>query len=75
MTLTAREVAEITRLLEESIFDELHLEIDGLKLHLRRGSPAPPQMVDDSAAAAAFKSMTSRWRSWFRSWSMPDPRV
>ena len=38
MTLTAREIAEITRLLEESSFDELHLEIDGLKLHLRRGS-------------------------------------
>ena len=50
MTLTPREIAEITRLLEESSFDELHLEIDGLKLHLKRGSTAPPRPADDSAA-------------------------
>lgn len=50
MTLTAREIAEITRLLEESSFDELHLEIDGLKLHLKRGSTAPPRPADDSGA-------------------------
>jgi len=37
MTLTARDIAEITRLLEDSSFDELELEIDGLKIHLRRG--------------------------------------
>lgn len=53
MTLTAREVAEITRLLEESSFDELRLEIDGLKLHLKRGTAVPAQPVLDSAAAAA----------------------
>ena len=35
MTLTARDIAEITRLLEDSSFDELELEIDGLKVHLR----------------------------------------
>jgi len=58
VTLTAREIAEITRLLEESSFDELHLEIDGLKLHLRRGSPAPPQMVDDSAVAGVPAQVT-----------------
>ncbi|MBV8806545.1 MAG: hypothetical protein JO042_15920 [Sinobacteraceae bacterium] len=40
MTLTAKDVAEITRLLEESSFDELHLEIDGLKLSLKRGAGA-----------------------------------
>jgi len=38
MTLTARDIAEITRLLEDSSFDELELEIDGLKVHLRRGN-------------------------------------
>ena len=38
MTLTAKDVAEIMRILEESSFDELRLEIDGLKLHLQRGS-------------------------------------
>src|SRR5215475_5616779 len=37
VTLTARDVAEITRLLEESSFDELYLELDGLKLSLKRG--------------------------------------
>lgn len=40
MSLTARDVAQITRLLEESNFDELYLELDGLKLSLRRGSAA-----------------------------------
>ena len=40
MSLTAKDVAEITRLLNESTFDELYLEIDGLKLSLKRGSAA-----------------------------------
>jgi len=39
--LSAQDVAEITRLLEESQFEELHLEQDGLKITLRR-SGAPP---------------------------------
>ena len=41
MTLTAKDVAEITRLLEESNFDELTLELEGLKLSLRRNGAAP----------------------------------
>jgi acetyl-CoA carboxylase biotin carboxyl carrier protein len=45
--LTAKDVAEISRLLEESAFDELCLELDGLKLTLRRRGAvmpaAPPQ--------------------------------
>ena len=45
MTLTAKDVAEITRLLEESSFDELYLEIDGLKLSLKRGVGANGQAV------------------------------
>ena len=58
MTLTARDIAEITRLLEESSFDELRLEIDGLKLHLKRGNtastePLPPAAAASSGAAAA----------------------
>lgn len=40
MSLTAKDVAEITRLLEDSSFSELHLELDGLKLSLRRQSPS-----------------------------------
>jgi acetyl-CoA carboxylase biotin carboxyl carrier protein len=50
VTLTAKDVAEITRLLEESTFDELHLEIDGLKLHLKRGAAVLAQPTTDSAA-------------------------
>jgi acetyl-CoA carboxylase biotin carboxyl carrier protein len=37
VTLTAADVAEIMRLVEQSTFDELTLEVDGIKLHLRRG--------------------------------------
>jgi acetyl-CoA carboxylase biotin carboxyl carrier protein len=42
VSLTAKDVAEITRLLEESNFDELFLETDGFKLSLRRGAAAAP---------------------------------
>jgi acetyl-CoA carboxylase biotin carboxyl carrier protein len=51
VTLTSKDVAEITRLLEESTFTELNLEIDGLKIRLKRGAasaaapsttPTPP---------------------------------
>lgn len=38
MSLTAAEVAEIMRLVEQSTFDELTLEMDGVKLALRRGA-------------------------------------
>jgi acetyl-CoA carboxylase biotin carboxyl carrier protein len=36
VTLTAADVAEIMRIVETSKFDELNLEIDGVKLTLRR---------------------------------------
>ncbi len=56
MTLTAQDVADITRLLEESSFDELYLELDGLKLSLRRqgagGAPAAPALADSPPPAA-----------------------
>jgi acetyl-CoA carboxylase biotin carboxyl carrier protein len=64
--LTAQDVAEITRLLEESEFDELYLEQDGLKLTLRRsvaaGLPptasstqaAPPPQPASGGVASAF---------------------
>jgi len=42
LTLTAKDVAEILRILEESSFDELTLEMEGLKLSLQRGSGARP---------------------------------
>lgn len=40
MSLTAADVAEIMRLVEQSGFDELTLEIDGIKLSMRRGAAA-----------------------------------
>ena len=60
MPLTAQDVAEITRLLEESEFDELHIEHEGLKLTLRRSAsrhaptplaPAQPAAVHAEPAA------------------------
>jgi acetyl-CoA carboxylase biotin carboxyl carrier protein len=38
VSLTAKDVAEILRLLEESRFDELTLEMNGVKIELRRGA-------------------------------------
>lgn len=38
MSLTAADVAELMRLVEQSGFDELTLEMDGMKLNLRRGA-------------------------------------
>lgn len=41
MSLLPKDLEQISRLLEESSFDELLLEMDGLKLHIRRrGAPA-----------------------------------
>ena len=65
MTLTAADVAEIMRLVEQSGFDELNLEIDGTKISLRRGTsaqtaastpaaePAPPPRPLPAAIAAS----------------------
>jgi acetyl-CoA carboxylase biotin carboxyl carrier protein len=56
VTLTAKDVEEITRLLEESSFDELYLELDGLKLSLRRGgasAPASPETRAERSVAPA----------------------
>jgi acetyl-CoA carboxylase biotin carboxyl carrier protein len=49
LTLTAKDVAEIMRILEESSFDQLTLEMDGMKLSLQRASALP--QVPDSAPA------------------------
>jgi acetyl-CoA carboxylase biotin carboxyl carrier protein len=60
VTLTSKDVAEITRLLEQSAFTELQLEIDGLKISLKRGSagsagpattPAPTPEAPQAAPA------------------------
>jgi acetyl-CoA carboxylase biotin carboxyl carrier protein len=51
--LTAADVAEITRLLEESQFDELHLEHAGFKLTLKRGAAVRREGATASAPAAS----------------------
>ena len=53
MPLTAEDVAEITRLLEESQFDELHLEHAGFKLTLKRGAALRREEATASAPAAS----------------------
>jgi acetyl-CoA carboxylase biotin carboxyl carrier protein len=40
VSITAKDVAEILRVLNESRFDELDLDINGVKLSLRRGAGA-----------------------------------
>jgi acetyl-CoA carboxylase biotin carboxyl carrier protein len=51
VTLTAADVAEIMRLVEQSKFDELNLEIGGIKLTLRRTGAATTQPGRLDAAA------------------------
>ena len=56
MSLTAADVAEIMQLVEQSSFDELTLELDGMKLTLRRGGAAEPvsgTLVEQTASVAA----------------------
>jgi acetyl-CoA carboxylase biotin carboxyl carrier protein len=52
VTLTAKDVAEITKLLEESDFDELRLELDGLKLDLRRSGAAAVAVSEERSRPA-----------------------
>jgi acetyl-CoA carboxylase biotin carboxyl carrier protein len=76
MTLTAADVAEILRLVEQSGFDELNLEVDGTRISLRRGAPADSTAVATSAApaaaAAAAVSATTRATATARA---ADPNV
>jgi len=52
MTLTAKDVAEIMRLLEQSSFDNLSLEIDGAKLNLQRSSAVAVRQPAISTSSA-----------------------
>jgi acetyl-CoA carboxylase biotin carboxyl carrier protein len=54
VSLTAADVAEILKLIEESTFDELNLEIDGIKLTLRRGGGV------ESSGAPAFATASTQ---------------
>jgi acetyl-CoA carboxylase biotin carboxyl carrier protein len=57
--LTAQDVAEITRLLEESEFDELHIEHEGLKLTLRRRATHYAPALLAAAEPAAMPAAAS----------------
>jgi acetyl-CoA carboxylase biotin carboxyl carrier protein len=59
VTLTAADVAEIMRLVEQSGFDELTLEIDGIKLNLKRGAPAETSFDAAPPARAAATAESS----------------
>jgi len=59
MTLTAKDVAEIIRLLEESSFDSLSLEMDGVKLNLQRRAPVPSRKAGEVAAVPASAGATA----------------
>jgi acetyl-CoA carboxylase biotin carboxyl carrier protein len=58
VTLTAADVAEIMRIVETSKFDELSLDIDGVKLRLRR-TGAFAQMTTEAQAAAPIAASGS----------------
>jgi acetyl-CoA carboxylase biotin carboxyl carrier protein len=53
VSLTAADVAEIMRLVEQSGFDELTLEMDGIKLSLRRGGAVHSEGAAAHAPASA----------------------
>ena len=57
MSLTSKEVAEITRLLEDSSFDELYLELGDLKLSLKRSAAAPAS--PDAPISASVQAPTA----------------
>jgi acetyl-CoA carboxylase biotin carboxyl carrier protein len=61
VTLTAADVAEIMRLVETSKFDELSLEMDGVKLTLRRtgASGVFSQSVTTPTALSDASAMTA----------------
>jgi acetyl-CoA carboxylase biotin carboxyl carrier protein len=56
LTLTAKDVAEIMRLLEESSFESLSLEIDGVKLSLQRNSARNAAEAPDPPAVPSVAS-------------------
>jgi len=78
--LTAKDVAEITRLLEESDFIELRLEHEGFKLTLKRAG-APRSGADSATAAhaaaashaAAVAAGAVPAAAVPASWSEPEP--
>jgi acetyl-CoA carboxylase biotin carboxyl carrier protein len=67
LSLTAKDVAEILRLLEESRFDELDLEMNGVKIQLRRGAG------QSSSAASARNASSTRAEPQLKATAAPVP--
>jgi acetyl-CoA carboxylase biotin carboxyl carrier protein len=59
VSLTAADVAEILRLLEQSSFDELNLEMNGVKLSLRRGNSVGAGARDAAGAGGAPRGIAN----------------
>ena len=73
MTLTAKDVAEIMRILEESSFDQLSLEMDGVKLNLQRRSAR--QQTPDSSPPNSLPQRTPKPPSEPGLLEIPSPLV
>jgi len=71
VSLTAADVAEIMRLVEQSGFDELTLEIDGMKLSLRRGASAESSVGGAGQVLAAVPILPVAQTSAISSASAP----
>jgi len=63
MKLTAEDIGEIMRLLDASHFDELVLEMDGVKLALKRGVRGPVLDVAPERSNAAAPEPAERPRA------------
>ena len=61
MTLTAADVAEIMRIVETSKFDELSLDLDGVRLRLRRTGAAGEFAQTATEAQAATPIVAPGW--------------
>jgi len=80
MKLTEDEVIQILKLVEESRFDELHLEMGDLKLHVRKGgcmasdlSGAPSQIiVPPKPVVTGVKKGTKSAGTMVREESVPE---
>jgi len=75
VSLTAADVAEIMRLVEQSNFDELTLEMDGVKLHLRRGAAEQSQRPAPGVADTITASGTADERPSNTAAPSADPNV
>ena len=62
MTLTQDEVIEILRLVEQSTFDELHLETDELKLVVRKQGCGTAIVESSAPESSCTCTCSCAWR-------------